>query len=185
MENPYINTQPAEQSSIADSRGQLQWDARRLSASCQEKQVWQQCNLCLAHPLGLLKYCDHTQAKNLLAWSFWYAPLWPIFFIKNYLKLYPQGCSKNLEIAMTNLERMRSVRVGGTRSVVLSFLSVQIICDIKNTFWDCKIHFPGCMEEKLVLTPCLTASVCDIPHLELSLNEESSNHLLSRHWTPG
>lgn len=57
-----------------------------------------------------------------------------IFYFKNHLKLYPQESNRSLELAMTNLERMRSVRAGGTRSVVLSFRSVQIVCDIKNTF---------------------------------------------------
>lgn len=108
-----------------------------------------------------------------------------IFYFKNHLKLYPQESNRSLELAMTNLERMRSVRAGGTRSVVLSFRSVQIVCDIKNTFWDCKIHFSGCGEEKLVLTPHLTASACDIPHPELSLEEESSNNLEPSAFTSG
>lgn len=40
MVNPYTHTHNLQNKvSIADSGGQLQWDARRLSASCQKKQV--------------------------------------------------------------------------------------------------------------------------------------------------
>lgn len=109
-------------------------------------------------PLDLLKYCDHTQSNNSFAWSFWYVPIQPNFLLKKYSKLCPQGHNRSLELAKTNLKRVPSVRVGGTRRAILSFRRVQIPCDSKNTFCDYQINFSECKEE-LYRTPCYSASV--------------------------
>ena len=66
----------------AHTAGSLPWHASRLSAFCQEKKILQWSNLCLAHPLDLLKDCGHTQSKEFLCLVFLVCTSIANFFLK-------------------------------------------------------------------------------------------------------
>lgn len=91
-------------------------------------------------PLDLLKYCDHTQAENSLVFLVCTYVVKP-FLLKKNSNLYPQECNRSPDLAKTNLERVRSVRMGGTRSTVLCFMRLQT--PSKSTFWIVKFIFLG------------------------------------------